>query len=266
MFLTRHSSRKKLSCNDFEFLCVGKLSELLMFHLVTSSLCYGDVITASAAGHRDQVTSSLRDYFTGSFFSRLCIDCSINVDDSCAPVVLCLLLRAIFTWFFFFLVVRHTPESVNESCGFAIVSFPGLVFQCMYVSLCIAYNYTAVWLANIFYCAFLQFYHFHVTSGVVLPLISQATWYSFVPVSALHSLSSVSSPITCSPTLERYNFFWLVCSCPLIFTQNYSSPSANNFVLISWLVFFITLPWIYVVFAWSVSVCNCIQGRKHVCV
>lgn len=55
MFLTRDSSRRKLSCSDFKFLCVGKLSELLMFHLVTSSLCYGDVITASAVGHRDQV-------------------------------------------------------------------------------------------------------------------------------------------------------------------------------------------------------------------
>lgn len=98
MFLTRDSSRGKLSCNDFKLLCVGKLSELLMFYLVTSSLCYGDVITASAVGHRDQVTSSLRDYFT----VILCIDCSINVDD-CVPVVLHLILRAIFTWFFFFL-------------------------------------------------------------------------------------------------------------------------------------------------------------------
>lgn len=97
MFLTRDSSRKKLSCNDFKFLCVGKLSELLMFHLVTSSLCYGDVITASAVGHRDQVTSSLRDYFTGSFFSRLSTDCSVNLDDYCAPVILCLILRATFT-------------------------------------------------------------------------------------------------------------------------------------------------------------------------
>lgn len=109
MFLTRDSSRRKLSHNDFKFLCVGKLSELLMFHLVTSNLCYGDVITSSPVGHRDQVTSSSRDDFTCSFFSRLCIDCSIRVDACCVPVILCLVLRIIFTLKkLFFFCEAHT--------------------------------------------------------------------------------------------------------------------------------------------------------------
>lgn len=110
MFLTSDSSRRKLSCNDFKFLCVGKLSKLLMFHLATSSLCYGDVITASAVGHRDQVTSPSRDDFTGSFFSSLCIDCSVNVDGCCVPLIVCLIFEGYLYLNFFFL--WGTYESV----------------------------------------------------------------------------------------------------------------------------------------------------------
>lgn len=68
------ASRRKLSCNDLHFLLVDKLSELLMLDLAMSSSPYGDVITASPAGHeeRDQVASSSRGNFTdpsfGGFF------------------------------------------------------------------------------------------------------------------------------------------------------------------------------------------------------
>lgn len=39
--------------NNFHFLLEGKLTELLMLDLPTSSSCYGDVIAASPAGHRE---------------------------------------------------------------------------------------------------------------------------------------------------------------------------------------------------------------------
>lgn len=53
---------------------MDKLSELLMLDLAMSNSPYGDVITASPAGHeeRDQVASSSRGNFTdpsfGGFF------------------------------------------------------------------------------------------------------------------------------------------------------------------------------------------------------
>lgn len=64
--LTGNASRIKLFCNDLNFLLVDKLSELLTLDLAIDSSPYGDVITASPAGHeeRDQVASSSRDDFT----------------------------------------------------------------------------------------------------------------------------------------------------------------------------------------------------------
>lgn len=66
-YLTRDASRRKLQYNDLHFLLVGKLAELLMLDLATSSSHYGEgVITASPVGHgeRDRVASPSRGDFT----------------------------------------------------------------------------------------------------------------------------------------------------------------------------------------------------------
>lgn len=152
----RDGSRRKMSCNDFHFLLVGKLAKLLMLDLATSSLCYGDVIAASSAGHgeRDQVTSSSRDEFTILSFPG-CFDCSIHVGVWCVlfcpvPVILCIILRAIFKFKkpdSLFLCVCVAHARVHEQEFWLCKSgFPWLVLLYIYVSFSIACKYTGVWL------------------------------------------------------------------------------------------------------------------------
>lgn len=220
-----------------------------MLDLATSSLRYRDVIAASPAGHgeTDQVASSSRDEFTGSFLSRLWFNCSIHVGVwcvffCCVPIILYMILRAIFKFKktdSFACFERHIQECTSKSSGFAGVDFPGLVLLCVQVSFCIACKYTGVWLERsvCWHISYTQlcfsFLFFNVISAVVLPLTSHPTLYSPMPTSVLHSVLSVSSPITGSPTLERHSLFLPTC---LVFSTYFSlkmTSPPNNFVLIS---------------------------------
>lgn len=69
-YLTTDTSRRKLQYNDLHILLVGKLAELLMLDLATSSSHYGEgVIAASPVGHgeRDRVAEVKRSTCRGDF-------------------------------------------------------------------------------------------------------------------------------------------------------------------------------------------------------
>lgn len=169
-----------------------------MLDLATSSLRYRDVTADSPAGHRetDQVASPSRDEFTVSFLSRLWFNCSIHVGVwcvffCCVPVILCMILRAIFKFKkpdSFFCLFWEAHARVHEQefwlcrSGFPWVGFAvriGIILYCLQVHWCLAREKCV--LAYFLYSALLQFSLFCVISAVVLPLTSHPTLYSPMP-------------------------------------------------------------------------------------
>lgn len=194
-----------------------------MLDLATRSSHYRDLIAASPAGHRekDQVTLSTRDEFTGSFLSGL-----FWLLDSCGCLVCALMLRPCYTVYDFesylntqkttlpFIFGEAHPRVHDQELWLCKSSFPGLVLLCIFVSFHIACRYTGVWLErsvslHVSYPPLLHFSLFHVISSHPLDILSHL--HASMPASVLHSLTSVSTPITGSPTPERHTLFLLTC-------------------------------------------------------
>lgn len=133
-------------------------------------------------------SSSSRDDFTGSFFARLCIDCSIIVDDCCVPVILCLILSASFAWFFFFFFCEaHTRvcEWALWLCnyGFSWVGFPVHICATLYtlqLHCCLACKFLLLSFSSVlpFSCNFWS----------SPSLTSHLTMYSSMPLPTLYNL------------------------------------------------------------------------------